>query len=184
MAEPLCLFRADLHPHPRRSRFACSALHPSNFHLDRQTLTVPLAAAGMLEKGVKMISFQGGYGRTSGIAKQFSIPDFDVVSWRAGPLPYAAYEGAPGTAGCQIQIEVQRKLAYFVMKVILPLCLILLMSRAPRWIDPVWVVVRRGDRLCRARLATAGVEEDPAKTGRGADVRGASWLRRAAASAR
>jgi hypothetical protein len=107
-----------------------------DFPMDRQTLTVHLAAAGMLEKDVKMISFEGAYGRKSGIAKQFSIPDFDVLSWRAGPMAYVAYEGAPGTAGYQIQIEVRRKVAYYVMKIILPLCLIVLMSWAPRWIKP------------------------------------------------
>ncbi len=51
-------------------------------------------------------------------------------------MPYVAYEGAPGTAGYQLQIEVRRKVAYYVMKIILPLCLIVLMSCAPRWIDP------------------------------------------------
>jgi hypothetical protein len=107
-----------------------------DFPMDRQTLTVHIAAVGLLEKDVKMISWEGAYGRTSGISKRFSIPDFDVVSWHAEPMPYIPFEGLPGTAGYRMQIEVKRKVAYYVMKIIIPLCLIVLMSWAPRWIDP------------------------------------------------
>ncbi len=107
-----------------------------DFPLDRQTLTIHIAAVGLMEDEVTMIPLQAKHGRGSGIAKHFSVPDFDVVSWTAGPAPYISVEGEVGTAGFQMQIEVDRHIPYFVMKIIIPLCLIVIMSWVPLWIDP------------------------------------------------
>ena len=107
-----------------------------DFPLDRQVLTVHLVAAGHLENVVKMLHLVKEGGRGSGIASAFSLPDFDVVSWKAGPAPYSPYEGKTGVAGFKMEIEVRRRFGYYVMKVIIPLCLIVIMSWAPRWIDP------------------------------------------------
>jgi hypothetical protein len=107
-----------------------------DFPLDRQTLTIHLAAAGLLEEHVKMVPLEKEHGRASRIASKFSVPDFTVLSWKAEPMPYFPIEGAAGTAGFQMQIEVVRSVSYFIWKVIVPLCLIVIMSWLPRWIDP------------------------------------------------
>jgi len=106
------------------------------FPLDRQKLTIQYAAAGLLESEVQMVPLIREAGRRSGIAKTFSLPDFVVKSWRAVPMPYIAWEGEVGTAGFQMEIEVERRITYYIAKIILPLCLIVIMSWIPLWTDP------------------------------------------------
>jgi hypothetical protein len=105
-----------------------------NFPFDRQSLDVHVASAGLLEKEVKFVPYQVP-GEESGTAEQFSLPDFDVLSWEAVPVPYPPGD-ENGVAGFRMRIEVQRQAVYFLIKVILPLCLIVIISWAPRWIDP------------------------------------------------
>lgn len=113
--------------------------HPSDlrdFPLDRETLKVQLAAVGLLESEVALVPLVRQRGRTSGLAKEFSLPDFNVLSWKAQPQPYIAYEGQIGTAGFAMEIDIARRANYYVWKIIFPLCLIIIMSWIPRWIDP------------------------------------------------
>ena len=51
-------------------------------------------------------------------------------------MPYIAWEGEIGTAGFQMEIEVERRITYYIAKIILPLCLIVIMSWIPLWTDP------------------------------------------------
>jgi len=106
------------------------------FPQDRQVLTIHIVAVGLKEKHVKMIPLVREGRESSGLAEKFSVPDFDVLSWRAEALPYVAFKGGPGTAGFQMQISVGRSPVYYVLKVIIPLCLIVIMSWLPRWINP------------------------------------------------
>lgn len=106
-----------------------------DFPWDSQTLSIHIAAAGLFEEHVKMVPFALD-GRGSGIAPEFSVPDFDVVSWQVEPKPYLTKIGRSGTAGFLMQIEVKRRVNYYIMKVIIPLCLIVIMSWLPRWIHP------------------------------------------------
>jgi hypothetical protein len=107
-----------------------------HFPLDRQTLRIHLVATGLLEQDVKMIPMAGTHGRQSGIASVFSLPDFEVVSWKAEPKPYLPFQGEVGAAGFEMKIEVRRGVVYWVAKIIVPLCLIVIMSWLPCWIDP------------------------------------------------
>ena len=107
-----------------------------DFPLDRQKLTVHYAAAGLLETEVKMVPLIREAGRRSGIAERFSLPDFEVLSWRAVPMPYKPFAGEVGTSGFQMEIEVGRRLSYYIAKIIMPLCLIVVMSWVPLWTDP------------------------------------------------
>jgi hypothetical protein len=103
-----------------------------DFPFDRQELSIHMVAAGLLERDVKLVSLAAKHGRTSGIAKSFSLPDFDVVSWKSEPRPYIPVEGEVGAAGYEMRIEVVRQAAYYVLKVIIPLSLIVIMSWLPR----------------------------------------------------
>jgi hypothetical protein len=110
-----------------------------DFPLDRQTLAVHLVAAGLLETEVRMVPFSGEHGRSSGISPNFSIPDFDIVSWTAESRPLYPFEGEVGTAGFILEIELNRRPEYYFWKVIFPICLIIIMSWAPRWVRPTQI---------------------------------------------
>ena len=107
-----------------------------NFPLDRQTLTIHVAGAGLLESDVKLVPLEQAQGRRSGIHKGFSLPDFDVIGWKAESRPYIPFEGEVGVPGYILEIQIERRPSYFIWKIIFPLCLIVIMSWIPRWLDP------------------------------------------------
>lgn len=107
-----------------------------NFPFDQQTLSIQLGAAGLTEDQIKIVSLVNNSGRSSMIADKFSLPDFDVVSWDASPAPFYPVQGELGIAGYEMRIKVVRQATYYILKVIIPLCLIVIMSWLPRWIDP------------------------------------------------
>lgn len=106
------------------------------FPADSQSLTVHLVAAGLLETEVKMVPLKTSTRTKSGIAEKFSMPDFSVTSWKAEAKPYVAVHGTVGIAGFALEIKIKRLISYYVWKVIFPLCLIIIMSWIPRWLDP------------------------------------------------
>ena len=59
-----------------------------DFPFDQQELSIHIVAAGLLEDDVKMSPLVTERGTTSGIARTFSLPDFDVVSSEVAPRPY------------------------------------------------------------------------------------------------
>jgi hypothetical protein len=116
--------------------FFSQPLNLRNFPQDQQKLTIQIAAAGLRVSEVEMVPLRREDGEMSGIANVFSLPDFDVMAWRAEPSPYVPFEGLAPTAGFRMEIDVRRRIDYYVIKVIVPLCLIVVMSWIPRWIDP------------------------------------------------
>ena len=110
-----------------------------DFPLDRQTLKIHIIAVGLLEPEVAMTPLVKEHGRSSAIAKQFSLPDFKVVSWKATPLPNVPFEGQVGTPGFVMEIDIERRTNYYFWKIIFPLCLIVIMSWIPRWIEPTQI---------------------------------------------
>jgi hypothetical protein len=107
-------------------------LNLRNFPFDKQRLTLHLVTAGLKESEVKMVPLE----LRSGIAPEFSMPDFKVIDWRAETRPYLPGGKPPGTAGFILEIDIERLPNYYTWKVILPLCLIIMMSWIPRWLDP------------------------------------------------
>jgi hypothetical protein len=110
-----------------------------DFPLDRQTLKIHIIAVGLLEPEVAMTPLVKEHGRSSAIAKQFSLPDFKVVSWKAHPQPYIPWEGQVGVPGFVMEIDIERRTNYYFWKIIFPLCLIVIMSWIPRWIEPTQI---------------------------------------------
>ena len=108
------------------------SLNLRDFPFDKQKLTVHLVAAGLKESEVKMVPLE----RRSGIAGELSMPDFKVTDWRAEVRPYLPTGRSPGAAGFILEMDVERLPDYYIWKVILPLCLIIMMSWVPRWLDP------------------------------------------------
>ena len=64
------------------------------------------------------------------------MPDFKVTEWRAEPRPYLPGGKPPGASGFILEIDIERLPDYYIWKTILPLCLIIMMSWVPRWLDP------------------------------------------------
>ena len=102
------------------------------FPFDRQELTVQLVAAGFLDNEVSLAATVG-----SGIAGKLSVADWKVVDWKMDaeiPVP-----GPPGAmeedASVALVIAVERRIGYYLIKVILPLVLIVAMSWVVFWID-------------------------------------------------
>lgn len=106
-----------------------------DFPFDRQELSIHLAAAGLSEEDVAIVPFTFESGAASAIAEQFSLPDFKVDSFDASPRPYIPAAIDQGVAGFELKIEVVRLTMYYLLKVIIPLCLIVIMSWLPRWIS-------------------------------------------------
>lgn len=111
-------------------------LNLHDFPLDQQELSIQLVAAGLSEKQVVMVPLVNAAGRSSDIAKRFSLPDFDILSFQADSAPYYPDQATTGVAGFEMKIRVARQPDYYILKVILPLCLIVIMSWLPRWLNP------------------------------------------------
>lgn len=107
-----------------------------SFPLDRQTLHIHVVAAGLLQTEVAMTPLIRPGGRSSAIAEEFSLPDFGVVSWVAASKGYyALYPDAPAVAGFAMEIVIQRNPQYYFWRLVMPLCLIVIMSWVPRWLS-------------------------------------------------
>ena len=107
-----------------------------DFPFDVQELSIHIVAAGILEEHVNIVPMVSEGGDTSRIAKEFSLPDFDVVSWQASPQSYFPVDKKVGVVGYSMKITVDRRPTFYILKVIIPLCLIVVMSWLPRWMDP------------------------------------------------
>ena len=112
------------------------ALDLHEFPLDRQTLTIHIVAAGLLQTDVSMIPLIQRKGGGSGIAEKFSLPDFKVKSWNAESRAYSPNQSQAGSAGFIMEVRLERQHSFYIWKLILPLCFIVAMSWVPRWIDP------------------------------------------------
>ena len=108
-----------------------------DFPFDKQRLALHLVAAGLQENEVKMVPLKRAEQSLSGISAEFSMPDFKVTDWRAEARPYLPGGKPPGTSGFILEMDIERLPNYYIWKVILPLCLIVMMSWIPRWLDPV-----------------------------------------------
>ena len=107
-----------------------------DFPFDRQVLTIHLVAAAALEEDQLRIVPIDEAGQHSNIAERFSVPDFKVVGWKAEARPYIASRAATPKAGFVMQVEIERQTPYYIGKIILPLCFIVIMSWIPRWMNP------------------------------------------------
>ena len=73
--------------------------------------------------------------QAAGISKDISLPDWTVLSYTAGPMPYEIVNGMQ-EAGYAFDFIVKRDSEYYVHKVIIPLILIVFMSWTVFWINP------------------------------------------------
>jgi hypothetical protein len=103
------------------------------FPLDTQTFQIQLVSARYGSHEVKLIRDPDS---PSGIARKFSLADWDVLSWDVQPRLFSVMEGGPEVEIMVMSLEVRRQIEYFVMKIILPLIFIVAMSWICFWIHP------------------------------------------------
>ncbi len=101
------------------------------FPFDSQSFEISMASARYSDKELEVVPLAG-----AGIARKLSIPDWNLIQWKAAPKTYEPVEGEPGVAGFSFLFEMKRIPGHFILKIILPLLLIVAMSWTVFWIDP------------------------------------------------
>jgi len=104
-----------------------------DFPFDQQKFVIQLASVGY---NMDEIDLRSDPKETMGHGS-LSVPDWKILDWQVGAVPYEPIPGSdivlPGFA---FSFKAQRRVEYFVVKIILPLILIVAMSWIVFWIDP------------------------------------------------
>jgi Neurotransmitter-gated ion-channel ligand binding domain/Neurotransmitter-gated ion-channel transmembrane region len=126
-----------------RQRYAGAFTQPlrlRSFPFDRQTFHIRLVAVRYRQNEVQFVPDQDwidhGLKQASGIAPSITLPDWTIENWNTKSLGYAL---APGFeySGYAFEFTATRNVQNYILKVIFPLVLIVMMSWAGFWIDPV-----------------------------------------------
>ena len=137
---------AEVEPDGRviyRQRYAGAFTQPlrlRSFPFDRQTFRLQFVAVRYRANEVQFVPDQDwiehGLKQAGGIAPSITLPDWTIENWNTKSLSYAL---APGFeySGYAFEFTAARDAQHYILKVILPLVLIVIMSWAGFWIDPV-----------------------------------------------
>ena len=115
-------------------------LRLQSFPFDRQTFRVQLVAVRYQSNEVMFVPDQvwihDGLKAAGGMSPSVTLPDWTIEKWELKPLVYAL---APHHqySSYAFEFTASRNVQYYILKVILPLVLIVIMSWAGFWIDPV-----------------------------------------------
>ena len=104
-----------------------------DFPLDSQTVELQVVSAG---NGPTDLRFVGSTSPPSTVAEQLSMTDWDLVSVRSEANEVTYVAGYRPSPGFQLSFVIERRIGFFVAKVIIPLILIVAMSWIVFWIDP------------------------------------------------
>src|SRR6266446_4873779 len=111
-----------------------------SFPFDRQTFRVQLVAVRYQSNEVMFVPDQvwirDGLKGAGGISPSVTLPDWTIEKWEVKPLVYAL---APRHqySSYAFEFTASRNVEHYILKVILPLVLIVIMSYAVFWIDPI-----------------------------------------------
>ena len=109
-------------------------LQLQEFPFDTQTFGVQLAAGGYTPDEVTLVSDES---IPSGIAKSFSLPDWEILGSKYWVSDYQAITtDTVRTSLFVCQFTARRHAGYYLLKIIIPLVLIVAMSWIVFWIDP------------------------------------------------
>ncbi|MCP4404454.1 MAG: hypothetical protein GY801_45025 [bacterium] len=103
-----------------------------DFPFDRQHFEISLTAVGYTPEEVELRVDAD----TSGLAADFSQPDWTVTGWDVERRLYDPYKTGKGVPSVVLFFDAPRKPGYYVLKVIFPLILIVIMSWTVFWIAP------------------------------------------------
>src|SRR5437867_8134725 len=126
-----------------RQRYVGAFAQPfrlNSFPFDKQSFRVQLVAVRYQTDEVKFVPDQRwireGLKEAGGISPTITLPDWTIEKWELKPLVYAL---APGMqySSYAFEFTASRNVQHYILKVILPLVLIVIMSWAVFWIDPI-----------------------------------------------
>src|SRR5256884_7500673 len=126
-----------------RQRYAGAFTQPlrlQSFPFDRQTFRIQLVAVRYQSNEVMFVPdqvwIQDGLKGAGGISPSITLPDWTIEKWELNPLVYAL---APRHqySSYAFEFTASRNVEHYLLKVILPLVLIVIMSWAVFWIDPI-----------------------------------------------
>src|SRR5256886_3011782 len=126
-----------------RQRYVGAFTQPlrlQSFPFDRQTFRVQLVAVPYQSNEVMFVPdqvwIQDGLKGAGGISPSVTLPDWTIENWELKPLVYAL---APRHqySSYAFEFTASRNVEHYILKVILPLVLIVIMSWAGFWIDPI-----------------------------------------------
>jgi hypothetical protein len=126
-----------------RQRYAglfTQSLRLQSFPFDRQAFHIQLVAIRYHPNEVVFVPdenwIRDGLQQAAGISPSITLPDWTVEKWDAKARVYALTPGMQ-FSGYVFEFTASRNVQYYIFKVILPLVLIVMMSWAVFWIDPV-----------------------------------------------
>ncbi len=110
------------------------------FPLDDQRLRIWVVSTGASNEEVLLVASDAPVLQ----ADQLSITDWDVRDVRVERLDYRATPRAEVLSGISLNIDVDRRVGYYIIQVLIPLIAIVLMSWSVYWVDPTVVATRMG----------------------------------------
>ncbi|MFC1766040.1 hypothetical protein ACFL6U_28675 [Planctomycetota bacterium] len=103
------------------------------FPLDRQSFAIQLVAIGASTSDVQLLHDPN---QSSGIASRLSLSGWKPLGMEAVSATYAPLPHLPPRAGFVIRFDAERKVGYYLLKIVLPLMIIVMMSWLVFWINP------------------------------------------------
>ena len=126
-----------------RQRYAGAFTQPlrlQSFPFDRQTFHIQFVAVRYRADEVSLVPDQEwireGMNEAAGISPSITLPDWTIERWDSKAAGYGLVPGLQ-FSGYVFEFTARRDLQYYILKVILPLILIVIMSWAVFWTDPV-----------------------------------------------
>jgi gamma-aminobutyric acid receptor subunit beta len=126
-----------------RQRYAGAFTQPlrlQSFPFDRQTFRVQLVAVRYQSDEVMFVPDQvwirDGLKGAGGISPSVTLPDWTIEKWEVKPLVYTL---APRHqySSYAFEFTAARNVSHYILKVMFPLVLIVIMSWAVFWMDPI-----------------------------------------------
>jgi hypothetical protein len=103
-----------------------------NFPFDEQTINFTFISPDYSPQETKLlIPETGGFG----MAENFSVPDWDVVSWDYTTKPFIPDKDEE-LASITYSLKLKRHSEHYIYKIVIPLVFIVIMSWIVFWIDP------------------------------------------------
>lgn len=121
-------------------------LNLSEFPMDKHTFMIQFISTAYTADQLEFVPDVARAGLPivgGGIARELSLPDWEMLSHEVLPLTYSPFEGLQ-MAGFAFRFEAERYRAYFLWQVLLPLAVVVAMSWAPFWVQRDNVGVRLG----------------------------------------
>ena len=133
-----------------RQRYIGPFSQPLNLHdfpFDTHVFQLHLVSPGFMDDQIRFVpdqkSITRGLKYAAGIAKNISLPDWEIIGVETKELPYTVLPGYD-VAGYAFEFTAKRHLQYYIWKIILPLVLIVLMSWSVFLIDPTNAATKIG----------------------------------------